>query len=273
MIPANIIEAMEAPECWGRWFVDGDWRAWKTYLRAVFGLPIPASDLPLYRDCTGRAAPPTDRAAEAYGIVGRRGGKTRIAALCVAWLATFEDWRVFLSRGEKAHVLLVSKDRQQAGVAFSYVQSMFLDHPALKKLVRDSTSDTIELRNQAVIRVAAASFRGLRGYAIPAMVADELAFWFDGETSQNPAEEILRAVKPAMLQFGGRALLLGCSSPYRRAGPLWEAYKRHWGQPGETLVWLAPTATMHPLDEAERAHIEREFEKDAEGAAAEYECR
>jgi hypothetical protein len=62
-------------------------------------------------------------------------------------------------------------------------------------------------------------------------LADELAYWLDGETSANPAEEILAAVRPGMLQFGGRAMLLAGSSPYRRTGPLWEAYRRHCIKP------------------------------------------
>jgi hypothetical protein len=49
-----------------------------------------------------------------------------------------------------------------------------------------------------VIEVATASFRTIRGYSIAALIADEMAFWFDGESSANPAEEILAAARPAM---------------------------------------------------------------------------
>ena len=48
---------------------------------------------------SGRSAPPTGRATEAYADVGRRGGKTRIMSLVAAWLAVFEDWQQFLDPG------------------------------------------------------------------------------------------------------------------------------------------------------------------------------
>jgi hypothetical protein len=270
--PHNILEAMESPQWWGPWFATGDWAAWRCFLAAVFGLPIPTDAADVFHACTALQDAPVARAAETYAIVGRRGGKTKIMSLIAAYLAAFEDWRPFLSRGERAHVMLVSKDREQAGIAFSYLESLFLEHPHLKMLVKDSSAGLLELRNSVTVKVAAASFRGLRGYAVAAMLCDELAFWFDGDTSSNPAEEILRAIRPAMLQFKGRAMLLGCSSPFKRQGPLWEAYRDHHGKPGPILTWLASTETMHPLSPEERATIERERARDPEGAAAEYDC-
>src|SRR5271167_1471631 len=218
--PTDIIAAMTHPGWWGRWFARGDWSRWHVFLRALFGLPIPPDSLRLYVECTGRTDPPTGRATEADAIVGRRGGKTRVMATVAAYLAAFDtDWRQYLDPGEAAHVLLVAKDTTQAGVAFGYLSSLFLDHPILRQLVVFSTSDSLTLRNRVIVRVAAASFRGLRGYAIAALLADELGYWFDTEISANPAEEIIAAIRPAMLQFRGRAMLLCASSPYRRAGP------------------------------------------------------
>jgi hypothetical protein len=108
----------------------------------------------------------------------------------------------------------------------------------------------------------------LRGYAVAALIADELAYWFDGETSANPAEEVLAAVRPGMLQFGGRAMLLAGSSPYRRAGPLWDAYRRHYDKPSAVLFWKAPTLAMNPL--ASKAEIARAYEEDEQKASAEF---
>jgi hypothetical protein len=104
--------------------------------------------------------------------------------------------------------------------------------------------------------------------AVAALIADELAYWFDGDTSANSAEEILGAVKPGMLQFGGRAMLVAGSSPYRRTGPLWDAYRRHYGKASRVLFWRAPTLVMNPL--ADRGEIERAYDEDAQKAAAEF---
>ena len=146
--------------------------------------------------------------------------------------------------------------------------SLITEHPLLRDLVVAATADTIELRNRVTIRVAAASFRGLRGYAIAVLICDELSYWFDGEISANPAEEILNACRPAMLQFRGRAMLLAASSPYRRSGPMWQAFRSHFGKPSPVLVWKASTETMHP--DVDTSEIRRAYDEDAEKAAAEY---
>jgi hypothetical protein len=268
-LPTDIIEAMTSPDWWGPWFARGDWSRWYIFLRAVFALPMAAADLEIYRECTGRSDPPQARAKEAYANVGRRGGKTRIMATIAAWLACFEDWQHHLDPGEHAHVLLIAKDQVQARIAFGYVASLICHHPVLHDLVVSETADSLTLSNGVIVRVASASFRGLRGYAVAALLADELAYWFDGDTSANPAEEILNAVRPGMLQFGGRGMLLAGSNPYRRTGPLWDAYRRHHGQPASPVVyWKASTLTMNPLADADE--IARAYEEDPAKAAAEY---
>jgi hypothetical protein len=267
-LPSDIIEAMTSPDWWGPWFARGDWRPWQVFLKGLFGLPLDPDEWALFQECTGCNTPPVGRMTEAYACVGRRGGKTRIMALVAAWLAVFEDWQQYLDPGENAHVLIIAKDQTQAGVCFGYLSSLLVHHPLLNDLVISETADSITLSNRVIVRVASASFRGLRGYAVAGLLGDELAYWFDGETSANPAEEILAAVKPGMLQFGGKAMLLAGSSPYRKAGPLWDAFRRHWGKPSPVLFWRAPTLQMNAL--ADKREIERAYEEDPEKAAAEY---
>ena len=267
-LPRDIIEAMTSPDWWGPWFTRGDWSRWQAFLRALFGLPMSDADLAIYAECTGRTEPPAGRARECYANVGRRGGKTRIMALAAAWLAAFEDWTPYLDPGESAYILLIAKDQVQAGIAFGYLQSLLCHHPVLHDLVVGETADSLTLSNRVIVRVASASFRGLRGYAVAALLADELAYWFDGDTSANPAEEILNAVRPGMLQFGGRGMLLAGSNPYRRTGPLWTAFRKHYGKPSPVLFWKAPTLTMNPR--ADAAEIARAYEEDPAKAAAEF---
>jgi hypothetical protein len=268
-LPADIVEAMTSEDWWQSWFRRGDWRPWQAFLRCLFGLPLLEADRELIEACTGTSELPAGRHHEADAIVGRRGGKTRILALIAAWLAIFDSrWSDFLDPGEQAFVLLVAKDQSQASVAFGYLRSLLVDHPLLAEMVISETSDALILSNRVVIRVASASFRGLRGYAVAALIADEVAFWLDHDTSANPAEEVIAATRPAMLQFGGRAMLLCASSPYRKTGPLWDAFKRHYGRPSPVLVWKAPTTVMNSA--ANRAEIDRAYEEDAQRAAAEY---
>jgi hypothetical protein len=121
-------------------------------------------------------------------------------------------------------VQLLAADRRQARVAFRFLRSLIVDHPELCKLVVSETQEAIELRNQVVVEVTTASFRTIRGYSIAALVADKIAFWFDGEASANPTEEVLAAARPAMATMGPNALLLMMSSPHARRGPLSEGF-------------------------------------------------
>lgn len=64
-------------------------------------------------------------------------------------------------------------------------------------------------------------------------------------------------------------MLLGASSPDSRGGALWDAYKAHHGRDaGRTLVWQAPTWTMHPT--ITRADLDAEYEADPARTSAEY---
>jgi hypothetical protein len=56
------------------------------------------------------------------------------------------------------------------------------------------------------------------------VIADELAFW-PNESSTDPAEEILAAVRPGLSTTNG--LLLGVSSPHVQHGPLYTAYRNY----------------------------------------------
>lgn len=81
---------MRAPTLFGALFAGPEWVAWRAFLSALFGLPMPAEDqAALYRRSTGRQDVPMGQAREAWVIVGRRGGKSRIAALIAVYLACF----------------------------------------------------------------------------------------------------------------------------------------------------------------------------------------
>ena len=125
----------------------------------------------------------------------------------------------------------------------------------------------VDLTNRITIEVHTCSFRTVRGYTIVAALLDEIAFWRSDEDSSNPDTEVVAAVRPAMATIPN-AILLCASSPYARKGVLWEAYQRHFGKTGQTLVWNAPTRTMNPS--VTQSYIDAEFEKDPISAAAEF---
>jgi hypothetical protein len=195
--------------------------------------------------------------------------QNRGAATTTAWLAVFVDWRPFLAPGEKATVMLLAPDRRQAKVALRYIRALIVDHPEPKKLVVSETQEGIELRNRVVIEVATASFRTIRGFSIAALVVDEAAYFFDGDTSANPAEEIFAAARPALATMGSNAMLLMMSSPHARRGPLWQSYNRYFGKDdAPTLVWKAPTRRMNPA--VSQQFIDDSYAEDAARAGAEF---
>jgi hypothetical protein len=268
--PANIIEAVTSPEWWGPWFPKPEsWAAWRSFWKAIFALEMDERELAIFRECTGRQQPPAEPQREVAEVIGRRGGKSRAAATTAAWLSLFVDWRSYLSAGERACVLLLAADRKQARVSLRFVRSLILDHAELRKLVVRETQEGLELANRVVIEVSTASFRTIRGYSIAALVADEVAFWIDSESSANPAEEVLAAVRPAMSTMGPDAMLLMMSSPHARRGPLWQAYSRHYGkEDAPTLVWKASTKVMNPS--VPQRSIDELYEQDPARASSEY---
>ena len=268
MIPATILDAISDPAWWGLWFARGDWTAWRAFLAATFALPMDAEALAIYRECTGRAEPPSAQASEAWAICGRRGGKTRIMATVAAWLAAFVDWRPLLAPGEVATVMLIAANRRQARTAMRYLRSLFVDHPTLAQLIVRETEETLELSCRVVIEVTTASWRSTRGFTVCGIVCDELAFWQDDEGSANPADEILDALRPAMATMPG-ALLMVATSPYARRGPVWDAHRDHYAKDGDPiLVWRAPTRVMN--SGVAQSVIDRAMERDPASAAAEF---
>ena len=97
----TILDALRDPQLFRPWFRDLEtWRAWQAVLAAIFALPMEPADLELFRRHTGRSEPPSAPVREAWLVVGRRGGKSRIAALVAVFLAAFRTYR--LAPGEVA---------------------------------------------------------------------------------------------------------------------------------------------------------------------------
>jgi hypothetical protein len=259
----NIIEALDDRNLLGASIRAAEsWKPWKGLLAAAFGL-----SLALYRQCTGRRVPPGAPAAYLWLVIGRRGGKSFAMALIAVFLAVFRDWRKYLSPGERAIVLLVAADREQAKILHRYCQGI-LRPPILQSLVLNVTASEIELKGGVTIEVVTRSYRSVRGRSVCVAVLDELAFWRDDD-SANPDSEVLNAVRASMATFGSDAMVIAGSSPYARRGVLWDAFRRwHAKDDSRNLVWQAATRVMNPT--VSQDFIDAEFERDPASAAAEY---
>lgn len=263
----TILADLDNPELFAPFFKDkATWKAWRAFLAALFALEMDAEALALYRHHTGRQMAPEQAFREAALICGRRGGKSRVLALIAVFLA-MRDYGPYLAPGEKATIPIIAADRKQARTIFRYVLGLIDNIPALAELKGADTTESVEVGDHVVIEIHTATFRGVRGYTLAAVLIDEVAFLRD-DASANPDEEILAAVRPGLSSIPGSILLMG-SSPYAKRGALYAAYKKHWAKDGSrVLVWKGSTQEMNPTINPEV--IAEAYEADAARASAEY---
>ena len=264
----TIIDAIDDPSLLGQAIKDpATFRAWRALLKALFGLPMTEEELEVYQACTGLSVAPKAAFAILWLICGRRGGKSFVMALIAVFMAVFKDWRRYLSPGERAVVLVVAADREQAKVIRRYVSGI-LENKMFKRHVESETADSIELRGNVVIEVATCSYRTVRGRSVCVALLDECAFW-RSESTVNPDKEVWRAIRASMAQFGSESVAIIASSPYAKKGLLYEGYKKHFGKPNaRNLVWQASTKTMNPTIPDD--FLAEEFEADPVSAQSEY---
>lgn len=264
----SIIDAMDDPCLFRHHFRrPKSWSAWRVFLATLFGLPLDADQLTLFRNCTARAEPAPNGYREADLVIGRRGGKSFVLALIAVYLATVRKWMHYLAPGERATIMVIAADRKQARTILRYAKGLLSETPMLKPLMEAERTEAIDLTNRVTIEVHTASFRSTRGYTIIAALCDEAAFWRSDE-SANPDVEILNALRPGLASIAD-GLLLIASSPYARKGALWNAYRKHFGKnDSPVLVWQASTRTMNPT--IPQSVIDAAYDEDPTSAAAEY---
>jgi len=245
--------------------------AQETLLRAIYGLPLDADQLVLWRQCTGREGyRPGHAFSEVTVICGARSGKdSRIAGPVVCYEAVFGSHEQRLARGERGVIPLVAQDSRATKVAFGYVRDYLLKSPLLAPLVAEPLASEVVLANGISILCFPCTQGSLRSWSIPAAVMDEVAF-FRFEGAANSDAEIQTSIRRGMVGFADTRLVK-ISTPYLKDGLLHEDFKRAFGQDDpDLLVWRAPTLLMNPSIRAER--LERERRLDPVRFAREYEA-
>jgi hypothetical protein len=239
---------------------------WRVFWLAADGLPLSDAELVVFRRHTARQHAPTAPARECWIPAGRRAGKSENAIERATWRAISRQWTAQLAAGEVGTLPVIASDRAQARNSLGYLKGLAA-HPVVKPYVATVLKDSVEFRTGAVVQVVSASFRAVRGYTMLDAVLEESAFYAQ-EDSANPDEEILIALRPAMLTVPD-ARVYGISSPYARRGILWTAYEQHWGKDDDdVLVFNADTLSLNPT--VSPKVIERAFADDPIAAASEY---
>ena len=155
------------------------------------------------------------------------------------------NYHEVLRPGEAATVLCLAVDKAQAGIVQRYAAAYFAKVPLLRSLVTAERADGLDLKTGAELLVLASNFRGVRGRSIACAIFDECAFW-RSETTSNPDVEVYAAVIPSLATIDG-AMLIGISTPYRRAGLLWQKHRDHFGQDDDDVLGCAgPEPSLQP---------------------------
>jgi hypothetical protein len=241
------------------------WSTWLAVLRGAYGLPMSSADEEIFNTVAGSRAPPSHKARELWCIVGRRGGKSRMAAALAVYEACFVEHH--LAAGETGYVLVLAASKDQAHVVHDYVRGFLRESPVLRREIESETAGEIRLRSGVIIAVHANSFRSVRGKTMLACIFDEVAFWRD-EASATPDLEVYRAVLPALMTT--RGILIGISTPYRKIGLLHQKHRNHFGQEGDILVVQGPSVAFNPS--LNLAAVAATVAADPEGARAEWEA-
>jgi hypothetical protein len=264
--PIDIIEAMDL---FRRWFKGPSWDTWRAILKAAYALPLSEDELAIFHQVAGERDPPAKQVKELWCVGGRRGGKDSIASLIAAHAAAFcsTDVLAKLRPGERALVMCLAVDRDQARIVLSYTKEFFERIPALHAMVTRTAKDGFELCNGIDVVVATNSYRATRGRTVLIGIFDECAFW-QSEQTARPDSETYNAVLPSMASLPG-SLLVGISTPHRKSGLLYAKFKKHYAESDDNvLVIKAATATLNPtIDEA---IIARAMEDNPEKARAEW---
>jgi hypothetical protein len=263
----SMRQALEDPELLGGVLAGPSWEPWRVLLIAAMGEGLTDDERVIFSALTGREREPLARVEAFWGIIGRRGGKSRAIATLIVFIATLVDHSRVVVPGERPVVLCLAPTARQARVVLDYVVGIIESTLLLAPLVANKTAESLELSNGLTIEVRTATFRGTRGFTTVAVVADEIAFWRSDE-SANPDAEILQALRPGLATTNG---LLACiSSPHAKRGELYNTFKRHSGPAGDPLILVAkaPSRTMNPS--LPQKVVDRAYEDDAASAAAEF---
>jgi hypothetical protein len=257
--------AISDPALLAAYFAGPSWNRWRAILKAAFGELLDVVELELFRQVADRD-PPSRPVRELWVIAGRRSGKDSIAS-AVAAVAAIGDHRKYLRPGERATVMCLAVDRDQARIVLRYIVGYFQQNPLLQPLIARETDQGLELTNGVEIIVATNSYRAVRGRTILAVILDEVAF-FRSEDSAAPDVETYNALLPGLVTLPG-AVLIGISTAYRRSGLLFDKWRANFGKDdNDILVVRGPSTAFNPS--LPQHVIDAALARDPDAAAAEW---
>ncbi len=215
-------------------------------------------------------------------IVGRRGGKTTISAMLAIYCAIKMNWKPYLKKNKKAAVVILSHSREFSDEVLELIKHFMESSPVLCRLVDKKEKQTQSIFNLKIpfiekgkvvnslvrIKVGTANKKNVRGQAICALLCDEIAYWNLDENAAERDVDILRAARPALLQFREHGLLIKLSSPGIKQGILYDEFMRKDELPKSYLTLKAPSWVWNTI--LMENEFKEEYILDPVGFDAEY---
>src|SRR5581483_6331970 len=133
-------EALTDPALLGDILAGSSWKAWRTLLIAMMGEALDDDERVLFEALTGRPGEPLERVEEFWGVIGRRGGKSRAMAVLAAYVAGLCDHSGDLALGERGVVPILAATAKQSAVIFGYIAALFERVGMLAELVENQTT-------------------------------------------------------------------------------------------------------------------------------------
>ena len=267
--PVTMRQALSDPALLGGRLEGDSWLGWRALLIASMGEPLEPEEREAFTKLTGRLQEPLRRVDEARVAAGRRAGKSVAAATLVVYLALLWRHGAKLQPGERPTVLCLAPSQDQATIVFSYITGIVETTPLFAGMVRSKSADAIEFENGVVVQIRSSNYRRVRGATAIAIIIDEVAFLYDADSgSANSDEQILAALRPALLTTGGP--LIAISSPYSQRGVLYDTHKRHFGPDGDPSILVASGASWDFNTILSEKKLQRDIDRDPEAAVSEY---
>ena len=220
-------------------------------------------------------------------IVGRRGGKSTIAAIIAIFSMFKLDWRPYLKKTPVATVLVLSHSVDFSKEILNIIRNLVETSPILNMLRDSGEKDTQrefhvktpfidydEFGQPTVgyskvkVSVGAASKKTTRGHACCTVLCDEIGFWNLDENSAESDTDVMRAVRPTMAQFGSEGTLIKLSSPWIKQGELYEEWTRKEELKQDYYQFKAPSWVWNTIIPVET--FRKDWRKDSEGFDTEF---
>jgi hypothetical protein len=204
--------------------------------------------------------------------LGRRSGKDLMAAIIAIFDAVLGDYSGMLRPGEERFIVVVATRVDQARQFIRVVRELLEHAPdaSLRALVEvDGSADEIRLRSGVTIVAMPCSSRATRGLAVTTLILNEAAHMSTADEGWQAGRAVYRALLPATVQFGDKALVIVMSSPLWATGIFWDLFSAGVSGADPTIhVEQLPTWELNPT--VTRESLEPEFLADPDSARVEY---